>query len=1243
MPSRAARHTPSSTPPKATSSPLSKKQRQRQQKEHNSAMATDSPYSSSPAMPSSPLASSPPVVAIELPQDRPSPSQYPTPLPDEDYDDGPALPVPAPIPAASVPEGALVDLGIEDEFVGGSDTMREEPRMMLAEPLIIQQRSAPVSDQPQQPQEPQEPPYPPTPQSSNTHHTAKGNRRRTSHHSPHVAYGQSSSEDGHMRSPQAPRSHATAPRALSALSAALRTVQAVTSTATAYASSGYANYQQVGDDRRISASSSQRHAYGHGTDLALRKEDEDEDEIVDARWAECAGSRLLVLAYSGGVQVWDATVLNSVKEVANLRVPTDAIKGPVLSATVLPVDKDGAELGILTPHAFCVYNLSLGRVVSSHTFRAVASPSAAALEAVKDEADANHRRRGSGDSIGRAGSLRERKLSARRAVEIEDAVGTPLRFEATDKIVLVTTHTPPALVILARTSLQVLHVIPSALLAVPLPPSSLGTNSSSSYGSPTASRVSASPRPTGLEHYAPLAPVAALNGRLLAFLAPPPETPAGVETPSTDGGITSWGRTLGRFFSRSAPAATSTAVNMLGGTPVGNAVLEASSNVLAAAGLSTPQGGAGSWIRVLDLAPLLHHQPSRDIHAFEAGRHAVGGLHFAADGTRLVVVRRDGLGAGVWGLRPGNENAGPVHLYKLRRGRTTAVIQTVAGSNDGRFIALSTQRRTIHVFAVNPYGGRADWRSHLTARVRDTEVGLAGLSPASVLQTDADGPPTNVHALVRMHLSRTSQQHSPDVDTVPPNPAPLAITFVPPSLATPISNPLRSPTSPMSPQPTGAQDVLVFDPVDGVLTLRRMTLSLETPTPHTMGVPLPVSMSLPTSRFMSSTSVSSSPPVHVGSYGRGGPQTASGSAHGSPNTNSTMTETVGAELAGKEVVLATWPLRRRKGWAEIRRADVGSVGADGRQQAGHKESWLSQAELSTFSSAPRALPRPIYLTHQFFFYTLGHDYHALIRRYQFSLRGAKIDVRKEVEVSGVLTGGGEAFVEGIAPSSSPRAIHRRSRTSQASFDEPLASALSGAQYALPPPVLPMLPNGMPSSSSFRGAIPIRAVAANLGDGVAEGIGRIRREMRHQRQRQLARSPPATRQQGDDLLEASVPLEFDEEDEDFIGVPAAAPPEAFLQVHAHADREEDDVSANTSPSRTGEDSVLTISTPATSAHPLEDEIDGGIMLDDGWTEDNLAVEEAERFDDILVGLDETPAPAETSRRKDTGGRGRKRRN
>jgi hypothetical protein len=111
----------------------------------------------------------------------------------------------------------------------------------------------------------------------------------------------------------------------------------------------------------------------------------------------------------------------------------------------------------------------------------------------------------------------------------------------------------------------------------------------------------------------------------------------------------------------------------------------------------------------------------------------------------------------------------------------------------------------------------------------------------------------------------------------------------------------------------------------------------------------------------------------------------------------------GMELGTREAVVATWSLRRRRGWAEIRRAVLGGKGEWWEAgvctlRCSHcasrltfpLRSWLAQAGFSTFSCAPRVLPRTIYLSHQFAFHTLGGDYHALNWRYKLDIGDAKI-------------------------------------------------------------------------------------------------------------------------------------------------------------------------------------------------------------------------------------------------------------
>ena len=124
-------------------------------------------------------------------------------------------------------------------------------------------------------------------------------------------------------------------------------------------------------------------------------------------------------------------------------------------------------------------------------------------------------------------------------------------------------------------------------------------------------------------------------------------------------------------------------------------------------------------------------------------------------------------------------------------------------------------------------------------------------------------------------------------------------------------------------------------------------------------------------------------------------------------------------------------------------------------------------------------------SHQFPFHTLGEDYHALIRRHQFDICGEEIKVRKQIEISAYSSGGGgpgnhnhnsnnnSTFIEGF---SAPRDIRRIS----SSFDEPIASAISGSfDHSNLPIILPMYPNGrIPGGqhNSFRNSIPIRTMA-----------------------------------------------------------------------------------------------------------------------------------------------------------------------
>ncbi|KAI0029446.1 hypothetical protein K488DRAFT_13258, partial [Vararia minispora EC-137] len=348
---------------------------------------------------------------------------------------------------------------------------------------------------------------------------------------------------------------------------------------------------------------------------------------------------------------------------------------------------------------------------------------------------------------------------------------------------------------------------------------------------------------------------------------------------------------------------------------------------------------------------------------------------------------------------------------------------------DGRWVALGSRKRTVHVFATNPYGGPPDERSHMAGRVLN-----APTMPA----------PTTVSPITRIR--------APQPQPGAPAPASLAVTFVasspnalPKRLLPPAGS--RSPVSRR--RPTNFQDILMFDPLDGTLSLRRFFVE-QRQSEHSLSVPSGVpgiggtSISLPT---RPSFGLPSSPP----------------SAR-RPSALSVMIERP-VELYARESEIATWNLRRGRDWEAVR----GSIGeaSPGKfvleAAAKGKPNWLWQAELQTSSPSRRILPRSIYLVHQFSFSALGEDYQGLVRRHRLDVVGTRIAVRREVAVSAHASAAGDApFAQHAGP---------------ASFDEGLSSAMSSSLEvgADSPPVIPMYPNGG-ASGSYKAAIPIGRVA-----------------------------------------------------------------------------------------------------------------------------------------------------------------------
>ena len=214
---------------------------------------------------------------------------------------------------------------------------------------------------------------------------------------------------------------------------------------------------------------------------------------------------------------------------------------------------------------------------------------------------------------------------------------------------------------------------------------------------------------------------------------------------------------LRKFFSRSAPAATSS-------SRVDRSKSEGDANRNSAGDSTDLRGPRGaSHVTVLDLRPLLDEENDRPETLAEfavPNGQVVAGLRFTEDGVGLGVVPDDGGTVRVYHIKPRSrlmrslalannvhgkrdrtgsaprrqDSSGSVestsgkeqlaastawHIYDLRRGRTTGVIESVEFSHDCRWTGIASRRRTVHLFATNPYGGKPDEASHMEGRVKN--------------------------------------------------------------------------------------------------------------------------------------------------------------------------------------------------------------------------------------------------------------------------------------------------------------------------------------------------------------------------------------------------------------------------------------------------------------------------------------------------------------------------------------------
>ncbi|XP_042063600.1 autophagy-related protein 18f-like isoform X2 [Salvia splendens] len=155
---------------------------------------------------------------------------------------------------------------------------------------------------------------------------------------------------------------------------------------------------------------------------------------------------------------------------------------------------------------------------------------------------------------------------------------------------------------------------------------------------------------------------------------------------------------------------------------------------------------------------------SKDVIAqFKAHKSPISSLCFDPSGLHLVTASVQGHNINVFRIMPGSSGAAShVHLYRLQRGLTNAVIQDISFSSDSQWIVISSLRGTSHIFAISLSGGLVSFRStdsYSSARNRVSSLmtkpavhgspysGLQVLTKQSVY---ASGPPVNLSAVSRI-------------------------------------------------------------------------------------------------------------------------------------------------------------------------------------------------------------------------------------------------------------------------------------------------------------------------------------------------------------------------------------------------------------------------------------------------------------------------------------------------------------
>lgn len=451
-----------------------------------------------------------------------------------------------------------------------------------------------------------------------------------------------------------------------------------------------------------------------------------------------------------------------------------------------------------------------------------------------------------------------------------------------------------------------------------------------------------------------------------------------------------------------------------------------------------PRPATAAVIRVLDLkrGGKLSDQV---VASFTSGVQSVACVKADPSGSLVFVADTLGHAFHVFEIRPrpsclnvraaaSTSTASPsssslpptLHRFKLLRGITSAHVCDAKWSVDGRWVAVLTQNGTVHVYSLGAtHGPRA-------------------LPLSSALRSFARTPRPRARAEPHQALGDAAYTHANSVggpaaaaDTAPVAPA---FTFGPAELdaATPGGTPLSS--SPAAASHAAGIDVLCLHPSIAAVTMSRVVTASAS-----LSETVASSAADATHRVSGLTAM-----MRRASVGPPAPRAA-------PRTRSNTAAP--RRAIGEGVAVAIWSdLARQYDAPEVRprqphRRDSQSNAAAAAAAAITRSTrWVSFAEVETYDRTPRALPTPLYLSHQFRFCIFvqpagpGADADAVMR-----LEPTLIDVPR-CRIRRLHTRESVRVQRGHAEEGGDDAAAADAAAASSSFDTSLASAIAAVHF-----------------------------------------------------------------------------------------------------------------------------------------------------------------------------------------------------